>query len=182
MIRFSLAVVATLALGVGMRDDVGVRHELQVKYDQRTASATAKNSPFQSGYSTRYRQVGIDKSTVSLSQLNDAWNSTAKSRLSFSQIVHVDSADILEDRAKAAVQIDETEVLAEAGKSVRYERHYTAQDTWVKVDVDWYQIETRITRASIKRNGKTVSKNSERVKTDFERQYGPYHPANGGHG
>lgn len=180
MIRAGIGILAVLALGAGSKEDPFIRGLLQGKYDVRSSAAASGKSPFDGNLSSRYRWIELDKKATDLSTLKSRWK--AVQREQFQQKVKVDSADALDDKCKAAITVAEHEVRREGGKLVSYDRAYTAQDTWIRADVDWLLIETRVTRISIRRNGKLQLSASEKVKTDFERQYGRLRSSTSGRG
>ena len=84
----------------------------------------------------------------------------------------VDSADTLDNQAKALVVVNSSRTAFEEGKWVRYSTRRTLLDTWVQDGLDWKLIETRLTSNLVTRDGKVVANETEKVLTDWQRSYG----------
>jgi hypothetical protein len=166
------AVILVGSIGRVHFDSAFVRAQLQMKYDVRTANIRKGESPYAHGFSTRYRWIDLSKRQTPLSTLLKVWNNSSAGRTVFSQTVKVESADTLQDQAKAAIHLLEHEERAVGSGAVNYDRDIYAEDTWIRVGADWILLQTRVTKMVVKRNGKVISAKSENVKTDFDRQYG----------
>lgn len=153
-------------------DESSVREMLQTKYDiVDAAMANGEMRTIQNFCDpSKFVALDIQKQKRSLSQYLSLLEMKKAPKMQVKTTV--ESADTLAGVAKAALRISCTQVVQEKGKAVTYKCTKTEEDTWEQDGDDWKLVQVRLTSNFTTRDGKTIVNESEKVLTDWDRQYG----------
>jgi hypothetical protein len=165
-----LSCLAVSAFGVA--DEPAIRVALQAKYDSVDTAMAAGDMHSIANFcdSSKFVALDVQKQSRSLNQLLNQLDQKKGQKLSIKTTV--ESADTLAGMAKAALRISSTQTVTEKGKAVIYKTTKTEEDTWEQDGDDWKLVQIRLTSNLVTRDGKTIVNESEKVLTDWDRQYG----------